>query len=383
MSKEDSRSGYYPFPQPLREKLGEFLGRDGSKSLFVNLGLWSQRFVEWQEEREGRKVAQIEARSRGYGFIQQRQWGAYRELLRAYCERMKRLVRARGGKVFVYALRSRMVIGLGGADVREVGFSFHRMGFPYVPASSLKGLTRAAALLLCHSSQEEVDALLGASVSEEGQAGQVLFLDAIPFLSPEDKALLEVDVLNPHFPDYYQQEGKTEPTEWQDPNPIFFLGVPAGTAFCFGLIGEQSRVERVGAWLERGLRELGIGAKTTLGYGLWEVPRELDGRSQLSLGLREPKEGPASETPQTKPSPESAPPLEPRDKVRVGARLRARILEGASGRQGLWVTLLVEGLWEQRVFCEQVASTFRHEGLIEVEVTQVQPEIRVRFKKPL
>lgn len=367
----------YPFPGPLREKLEDFSSAAKNKFPFANLALWSERFVRWHMEENGKRVKKIDDGSREYEFIQQVSWDSYKDLLEAYHKRMERLVRARGGKIFVYTLRSRMVIGLGGADVREVGFTFHRMGFPYVPASSLKGLARAAALLLCHSSQEAVDALLGASVAEEGQAGQVIFLDAVPCPPPKNKALLEVDILNPHYPKYYQTEGEEVPGEWQDPVPIFFLAVPRGTKFCFGVIGEEAKVQRVWAWLERGLRELGVGAKTTLGYGLWWAEREPQEGGQHALSEETAKPD------QKEAFPSEATALTPLHKVRPRARLHARILTGAADRQGLWVQLQVEGLLDQKVFCQGVASSLRHEGLIEVEVIQKEPEIRVKFIRRL
>ncbi|MBK9095192.1 MAG: hypothetical protein IPM84_21030 [Anaerolineae bacterium] len=41
----------------------------------------------------------------------------------------------------------RLVTGLGRKGPLEVGFTFHRYGFPILPGSSLKGLARAWGLL--------------------------------------------------------------------------------------------------------------------------------------------------------------------------------------------------------------------------------------------
>lgn len=86
---------------------------------------------------------------------------------------------------------------------------------------------------------------------------------------------LRVDIMNPHFPDYYMK-GKL-PTDNQNPNPIFYLTLPAQTEFAFNLVfapteaiskilGERWR-DLIIAALEHAFRWLGFGAKTAIGYG--------------------------------------------------------------------------------------------------------------------
>jgi hypothetical protein len=104
-------------------------------------------------------------------------------------------------------------------------------------------------------------------------AGRAVFFDAIPARVPK----LELDVMNPHFPKYYQ--GNEPPTDWQSPVPVYFLTVAPNTEFRFavgwrGPLGDESRRLRdlAKAWLVGGLTELGAGAKTSAGYGYFAEP---------------------------------------------------------------------------------------------------------------
>jgi CRISPR-associated protein Cmr6 len=104
-----------------------------------------------------------------------------------------------------------------------------------------------------------------------GQAGRAIYFDAIPEKPPR----LKLDIMNPHYPDYYGDKKNTEyPTNWQSPNPVFFLTVDEGQEFCFavgwrGKYDDEAETLRGKAeeWLKEGLLKLGAGAKTSAGYG--------------------------------------------------------------------------------------------------------------------
>jgi CRISPR type III-B/RAMP module RAMP protein Cmr6 len=131
-----------------------------------------------------------------------------------------------------------------------------------------------------------------------GQTGGLaVFYDAVP--DPGTANLLQVDILNPHYPEYYDPRGPAlPPSDDQDPRPIYFLAVRPGAHFIFpfrlapwperptdpageerlAALGPLTRDEaqgRLGAWLARGLSEWGAGAKTAAGYGYFT----LDGAS--------------------------------------------------------------------------------------------------------
>lgn len=387
----------YPLPLPSGTRAIVDIRKLGKKS--PNWGLYVQRFIRWEWERkrnarsEAKKNSQktsahqkhdeeeqsfrLEESSRKYqSLVGKKPSDLLLNLTNAYCERLKAQVDPCGGEVRTYRLISPLVIGLGGADVREVGFTFHRHGFPYLPASSLKGLARAAAELLCSATSEEMEEVFGHAGNEEAHRGQAIFWDAFPLLTPET-ILWEADILNPHFPSYYQSEGKEPPGEWDSPVPIFFLRVPAGVEFIFGIAGKEAK--RAWDWLDKGLTELGSGAKTTLGYGRWERVFSTGGGASVPSAASvaapsNPHEQASAPTPDT---PKHKGPL------RKGSTLPARIIRPNTGKQGLFVELHAEGYEGKEILCDGIASSFSHEGFIEVEVLQLQPVPKVKFKKRL
>ncbi len=175
----------------------------------------------------------------------------------------------------------RLLIDYGGANTIETALSFHRIwGVPRVAGSALKGVVRT---LLTDEGADprRVIRLLGddATKDQQGQAGQVTFYDALPL---GGKFELGLDVLTPHYPDYYGKKGP--PGEWQDPVPHTFLTV-VKTEFVFhlglsflpqeerALTIEQRQDELVWLYdaLKRALTRYGIGAKTSAGYGRFKA----------------------------------------------------------------------------------------------------------------
>jgi CRISPR type III-B/RAMP module RAMP protein Cmr6 len=71
--------------------------------------------------------------------------------------------------------------------------------------------------------------------------GLVTFFDAVP--ASGEKNLLETDLLNPHYPDFYRDPAKFQPSDDQNPIPVYFLAIKGGAAFEFPF--------RVTPWRER------------------------------------------------------------------------------------------------------------------------------------
>jgi len=190
----------------------------------------------------------------------------------------------------------RLVIGLGASHPQETSVTLHHIyGIPYIPGSAVKGITRHWAVLKFaeekakrdkenfEKSLESVsDALDNGAYIElnvdgvdfkdlieifgtKKQAGKVIFMDAYPV----DNINLKIDIMNVHYPEYYS--GDKPPADWQNPNPIKFLTVEK-TKFQFCLLSRENNLldiaERL---LEEALKEHGIGAKTALGYGIFEI----------------------------------------------------------------------------------------------------------------
>lgn len=231
-------------------------------------------------------------------------------LLDGWKARWTAMAQAAGAKVFSLKTDWRLVAGLGRKGTLEVGFTFHRYGFPILPGSSVKGVARAWALIeiagkVNASSLKDLEEKLAADGPEDSKerreylawreglpeevrrladdfraifgttavSGGAVFFDAIPKRTPR----LELDVMNPHFPQYYQ--GNEPPTDWQSPVPVYFLTVAPGTEFLFavgwrGALDEESQrlCDLAKEWLIRGLTGLGAGAKTSAGYGYFASP---------------------------------------------------------------------------------------------------------------
>ncbi len=229
---------------------------------------------------------------------------------------------------------SRMIVGMGGASVYENSLTLHHIyGFPYIPASGIKGVVRSY-LIRCFfeltenekekyplEGEEKVvknniqkrDELLEQKAMEDlvfaaifgtndkagsgSTRGNVIFFDSYPTKAPE----VEVDVMTPHYGEWYgAKEGNLyskPPADIYNPVPLTFLTVKAGTEFKF-ILGEQKNnttlsdevknnspliknsnkkltsdfsLTKIAAyWLQRALSEHGIGAKTAVGYGFFE-----------------------------------------------------------------------------------------------------------------
>ena len=206
-----------------------------------------------------------------------------------------------GYKIINYQaeLKSPLITGIGQTHPNEVGMVFdHTMGIPFIPASSVKGIVRFAHMLELIRSDDQsyrdsdkngeyidesnlktkIPAIFGGDADEEKEGkkktkklkGKVIFLDAYPVNIPD----LHVDIMNPHYGEYYSDEsGKTPPADYLDPTPIKFLTVKTGTEFTFrALVPQDSNfLEPVEIAFKNALEDEGVGAKTAVGYGRFEI----------------------------------------------------------------------------------------------------------------
>lgn len=239
-----------------------------------------------------------------------------------YFKRLIDLWRSVDAETFAMITRFRLVVGLGDESVYEVSIRLHRnYGVPYIPGSALKGVAKHYALYTLTEKNFErlskifkendflkmagrVQKILEESNGEEKLdsmyfkiedlrisftdlrrifgtqkcEGAIIFFDAFPTPNQlRDKPILELDVMNPHYHPYYsasveelKKNVEKAPGDWHQPNPIFFLTVPKGVEFQFAIAprnGEYELVEKAKEILISALREFGVGAKTSLGYG--------------------------------------------------------------------------------------------------------------------
>ena len=231
--------------------------------------------------------------------------------------------------------KTRLVVGLGDESVYETSIKLHRnYGVPYIPGSALKGVAKHYSILNLtdrlineHLSidffelAKRVQDALETSVTDENDEkavekavkdklkinnipneildefkslrkifgtqsyeGSIIFFDAFPTyeclkeLTENNKPILELDIMNPHYQSYYsasENELKTNvekaPGDWHSPNPIFFLTVPKGIEFQFAIAPRNEEgtklLNKAKEILISALKEFGVGAKTSLGYG--------------------------------------------------------------------------------------------------------------------
>ncbi|SRR5579875_3231258 len=158
----------------------------------------------------------------------------------------------------------RVIVGLGGPSPLETDMTLHHVyGLPYLPGSALKGMTCAYATHM-NVPLKDMSRIFG----ETTGSGTVIFFDAIP----GENLTLDLDIMNPHYPNYYQ--GSDPPSDDQSPRPIFFLTVKNST-FHFavaprpGALGNEGDAGQAAKWLGDALASEGIGGKTSSGYGVF------------------------------------------------------------------------------------------------------------------
>lgn len=208
--------------------------------------------------------------------------------------------------------RSRLIVGLGAKGALEIGITLHHTtGLPFIPGSALKGLARTYALLSLaaelQAGQDELDQLdadlmlgrldstleLAAAYREifgfaanehisDSDAGKAVFYDAILFgvlIEPPNSEIFSIDVMTPHFSEYYRTSGNSAPDDSDKPRPVSFLTVNEGFVFRFAVgtrgNGTEEHRKQARTWLRGGLMELGVGSKTAAGYGIFApVPKK-------------------------------------------------------------------------------------------------------------
>ncbi|MEO5378080.1 MAG: type III-B CRISPR module RAMP protein Cmr6 [Magnetococcus sp. DMHC-6] len=237
------------------------------------------------------------------------QVGCYKRWFDALCQDGSRAERM--------TLSSRLLVGHGNPSATEVGLTVHHTwGVPVIPGSALKGLLshyleatygllpnptnpinpvdptltddiKQRALLqgvtwaenkILYGPGAIYRALFGAPEAEHDHdfpeesgatQGCVIFHDAlyIPGLVKNNTPFAQ-DVLTVHQFQYYKNEGKSLPNDYDDPNPVGFISVRPGTQFLIALSGPPVWTKFAMDHLKEALQEWGVGGKSAAGYGL-------------------------------------------------------------------------------------------------------------------
>ncbi len=221
---------------------------------------------------------------------------------------MSDLNRSFGGRVVTFeaTLRGRLLVNLAGGVVENAGIALdHCFGLPFLPGSAVKGIARSQALWEIKAAPDDKkplllrvalalfgfgaldlkrdgsfawaaeDQTLAQKVAEEFGAsdfkGVASFLPAYPASVP----VLVVDMVNPHYPEYYRGKRKSASDD-EYPIPNYFPSVESGACFGFAVLLTREPVvnlnpevllQHAKGWVERALTQKGAGAKTAAGYG--------------------------------------------------------------------------------------------------------------------
>lgn len=270
----------------------------------IHAGLALYRFFEGPLDDEKKK--------RNLRLIQNITFPEGTRLLVERQERQLQALAARGFETSRFEMKTveRLACGLGIASSAENGLYLDRIhGLPCIPGPSLKGVAQDQALMergvfLARTRRQELRrmdgefvAVFGAQSAEQGETldrqwearkGHVLFLDGVPVLSPCGQPF-EIEIMNPHYGEYYSERGAKPPADYLAPTPIFFITVKKGVTFSFALAARQADfvlkgrrnaeaavtvkidadqlLAKAKTWLVTRLEDFGVGGKTRVGYG--------------------------------------------------------------------------------------------------------------------
>ena len=191
----------------------------------------------------------------------------------------------------VLQTQGRLIVGLGSENVLETGIRLHHTySMPVIPGSALKGL----AAHYCHAifgeaarddeapvesqrfrrgwkeeNHEYHKLLFGAT--DDG--GCIIFHDA--WLMPDSQKPLVLDVMTPHHPKWL--DGSVPPTDFDSPTPVPFLSVAGQfhvAVSWHGPVSDEAKkwTELSLSLLRDALKDVGVGGKTTSGYGRLILP---------------------------------------------------------------------------------------------------------------
>ncbi len=254
------------FPRDIRE---EILPAHVRSAKATNAGLWLDKYIVKQQRDETTSRRDL------VGEVSEL---PIPEVYNAFFDRWKTVLAMCNVQTREARTKGRTIVGLGNESVLETSISLHRTyGVPYIPGSALKGL--AASYTRLYLSEDEHWKKEGAYYKvifgNTNDAGYMTFFDAlyVPGTGYRGKALYP-DVITVHHPDYYQDKKDAAPTDRDNPNPVPFL---SGTGTYLVALAAPD-FSQPNAWiaitfdiLGRALKTLGIGAKTSSGYGRMEL----------------------------------------------------------------------------------------------------------------
>lgn len=250
----------------------------------ANFSLLSPRIVDWDGKDDLKRNKNIMTTLLNKS---EQSFSATSKLLKAIHDKQEGYLKSLGKDIVTFTKSARttspFITGLGSGHPTETGMILDRnTGLPYIPASSIKGVLRLAQAINCaisddkneiNENDERIVKYFGTTQSaNEAKRGQLIILDAYP----ADIPTLKLDIMNPHFGDYYEGKGAKQPKETETPNPIKFLTIEKGTSFIFRCVflplqKDTCDKEEVDNMFETAFKTVGFGGKTAIGYGRFEI----------------------------------------------------------------------------------------------------------------
>lgn len=229
-------------------------------------GLWLDKYICTQKTKDA-EGKDTEARR---NLVEQVSQIAIPVSYAAFFQRWRKQLEEYGATTRTATVSGRMIVGLGNESVLETSVTLHRTyGVPYIPGSALKGLAASYARHYLGASWHKESKAYKIVFGDTESAGYITFFDALYIPeSGKNRHPLAPDVITVHHQEYYGDTG-APPADWDSPNPVPFLSATGD--YLLALAGEDAWVQAVFTILTLALRDVGIGAKTSSGYGRMAV----------------------------------------------------------------------------------------------------------------
>ncbi|HLH60324.1 MAG TPA: type III-B CRISPR module RAMP protein Cmr6 [Ktedonobacteraceae bacterium] len=226
--------------------------------------LWLDRYMDDVEKSEKRSAFVAEVSTISIPTI-------YETFYNRWIQELESL----GAKKREAHVKTRMIVGLGDESVLETSVTLHKTyGVPYIPGSALKGLAASYARQRLTEDWQKGREAYQVIFGDPDEAGYITFFDALYIPEPgTKKRVLYPDVISTHHQKYYQNFAQT-PADWDDPIPIPFLTATGDYMIALAapeLNERDAWIEKTFTILKYALADMGIGAKTSSGYGRLEL----------------------------------------------------------------------------------------------------------------
>ncbi len=232
-------------------------------------GLWFDKYLKKQKNDTDKMKPYVE-------HIRQTSEIGEPSAYRAFFKRWRDGLEQMGAQLREVEGVGRAAAGLGGASVIENGMTLHHTyGVPVIPGSSLKGTARAyAAANLDGVWADGGDAfrtLFGGQVippgkteQERARVGIAVFYDALPL---PGTFKVHNEVMTVHHKAYYRGDKNAAPADWDSPTPIPFPSVSGKFLIAVHAPDAPEWAASAMGILKMALAEMGVGGKTSSGYG--------------------------------------------------------------------------------------------------------------------